>query len=349
MKRNPLGRTGMMVSELCLGTMTFGTQTNEADAHAQIDMALAAGINFLDTAEMYPVNPIRAETIGLTETIIGTWNAATGRRGDYILATKHSGEGLKAARDGARISSKTISKTIEGSLKRLQTDYIDLYQFHWPNRGSYMFRKNWQFAPEKTGMTAETVRAEMEECLETLTREVERGTIRAFGLSNESAWGTSQWLRLAEEGKGPRVASIQNEYSLLCRLYDTDLAELSAYEDVGLLAYSPLASGMLTGKYLNEALPEGSRKSLNKDLGGRVGPRAEAAVAAYVGVAEKHGLDPVHMALAWCAQRPFMASVIFGATSVTQLAHILEGADLQLSAQVLADLDATHRAHPMPY
>ena len=349
MKLNPLGRTGMMVSELCLGTMTFGTQTNETDAHAQIDMALAAGINFLDTAEMYPVNPIRAETIGLTETIIGNWNAATGRRGDYILATKHSGEGMKAARDGARISSKTISETIEGSLKRLKTDYIDLYQFHWPNRGSYMFRKNWAFAPEQSGMTGDAVRAEMEDCLGALAREVERGTIRAFGLSNESAWGTSQWLRLAEAGHGPRVASIQNEYSLMCRLYDTDLAELSAYEDVGLLAFSPLATGLLTGKYLNDALPAGSRKSVNGDLGGRVGPRAEAAVAAYVGVAEKHGLDPVQMALAWCAGRPFMASVIFGASTLAQLAHILEGADLELSAEVLADLDATHRAHPMPY
>lgn len=349
MKTNPLGRTDIMVTEYCLGTMTFGTQTNEADAHAQLDMALEGGINFLDTAEMYPVNPIRAETIGLTETIIGNWNAKSGRRGDYVIATKHSGEGLKVVRDGAPISSKTIAQTVEGSLKRLQTDYIDLYQFHWPNRGSYMFRKNWAFAPWDSGQTGGDVRAEIEDCLGALQREVERGTIRSFGLSNESAWGTAKWLQLAEAGKGPRVASIQNEYSLLCRMYDTDLAELSTYEDVGLLAFSPLATGLLTGKYQGGALPDGSRKTVNSDLGGRMGPRVEAAVAAYVDIAQKHGLDVVHMALAWCAQRPFMASVIFGASTTAQLAHILKGADLTLSPEVLAEIDAAHRAHPMPY
>ena len=235
MKKNPLGRTGMEVSQLCLGTMTFGTQTDEADAHAQIDAALAAGVNFLDTAEMYPVNPISAETVGDSEAIIGNWNARTGRRGDYILATKHSGEGMQAVRDGAPITAETIPATIEGSLRRLKTDYIDLYQFHWPNRGSYMFRKNWQYDPG--GNDRAEVLDNMAGCLESLKAQVDKGNIRAFGLSNESAWGTAQWLRLAEETGGPRVASIQNEYSLLCRLYDTDLAELSVYEDVGLLAF----------------------------------------------------------------------------------------------------------------
>lgn len=347
MKMNPLGCTGMVVSELCLGTMTFGTQTSEADAHAQIDMALAAGVNFVDTAEMYPVNPVSKETVGDSEAIIGNWNAKSGRRGDYILATKHSGEGLAAVRDGEPISSKTIAPTIEGSLRRLKTDYIDLYQFHWPNRGSYMFRKNWTFDP--SGQNREETLANMEDCLEALQAQVEKGNIRAFGLSNESAWGTAQWLRLSE-GKGyPRVASIQNEYSLLCRMYDTDLAELSVNEDVGLMAFSPLGTGLLTGKYQNGAVPEGSRKTLNPELGGRHSPRVYAAVDAYLEIARKHGLDPVHMALAWCRTRPFMASAIFGATTVPQLEHALSSVEVTLTDDVLAEIDAAHRAHPMPY
>ena len=347
MKMNPLGRTGMMVSELCLGTMTFGTQTSEAEAHAQIDMALAAGVNFVDTAEMYPVNPVSKDTVGDSEAIIGNWNAKTGRRGDYILATKHSGEGLAAVRDGEPISSKTIAPTIEGSLKRLKTDYIDLYQFHWPNRGSYMFRKNWTYDP--SGQNREETLANMEDCLEALQAQVGKGNIRAFGLSNESAWGTAQWLRLSEEKGYPRVASIQNEYSLLCRMYDTDLAELSVNEDVGLMAFSPLGTGLLTGKYQNGAVPEGSRKTLNPELGGRHSPRVYAAVDAYLEIARKHGLDPVHMALAWCRTRPFMASAIFGATTVPQLEHALKSVEVTLSEEVLREIDAAHRANPMPY
>lgn len=348
MKMNPLGRTGLTVSELCLGTMTFGTQTPEAEGHAQIDRALAAGINFIDTAEMYPVNPVSKETVGRTEEIIGTWNAAnTARRADYILATKHSGEGMMHARDGAPISAQTIPEAIEGSLRRLQTDYIDLYQFHWPNRGSYMFRRNWRYDP--SGQNREETLANMEHCLDALQKQVEKGNIRHFGLSNESAWGTAQWLRLAEEKGGPRVASIQNEYSLLCRLYDTDLAELSVNEDVGLLAFSPLGAGLLTGKYQAGAVPEGSRMSLVPELGGRKGPRVFAAVDAYLEIARRHGIDPVHMALAWCRTRPFMASAIFGATRMEQLDHALGSVEVTLSGEVLEEIDAAHRAHPMPY
>lgn len=347
MKMNPLGRTGIEVSELCLGTMTFGTQTPEDEAHDQIETALAAGVNFIDTAEMYPVNPIAKETVGRSEEIIGNWNAKSGRRGDYVLATKHSGEGLAVVRDGEAISSRTIATTIEGSLKRLQSDYIDLYQFHWPNRGSYMFRKNWSYDP--SSQNREQTLDNMRDCLEALHKEVQRGTIRAFGLSNESAWGTAQWLRLAEEGTGPRVASIQNEYSLLCRMYDTDLAELSVNEDVGLLAFSPLGTGLLTGKYQGGAVPEGSRKSINPELGGRHSPRVYDAVAAYLEIAARHGLDPVHMALAWCRSRPFMASAIFGATRQEQLDHILKSVDLVLSPEILDEINQIHRAHPMPY
>ncbi|MGR3565321.1 MAG: aldo/keto reductase [Heliomarina sp.] len=347
MKMNPLGRTGLTVSELCLGTMTFGTQTSEAEGHAQIDRALAAGINFIDTAEMYPVNPIRAETIGRTEEIIGNWNAANkGRRDEFVLATKHSGEGSRA-RNGAPISSKTIPETVEGSLKRLQTDVIDLYQFHWPNRGSYMFRQNWTYDP--SGQNKDETIANMEDCLEALQKQVDKGNIRFFGLSNESAWGTAQFLRISEERGWPRVATMQNEYSLLCRLYDTDLAELSVNEDVGLIAFSPLAAGLLTGKYLDGAVPEGSRKSIVSDLGGRMTPRVHGAVAAYVDIAERHGLDPVHMALAWCRTRPFMASAIFGATTMDQLEVALGSVDVVLSEEVMGEIDKAHRAHPMPY
>ena len=347
MRKNPLGRSGVEVSELCLGTMTFGTQTDEATAHAQIEMALAAGIDFIDTAEMYPVNPVSRANIGRTEEIIGNWIAKSGRRGDFVLATKHSGEGLQHVRDGAPISSKTIPEAIEGSLRRLRTDCIDLYQFHWPNRGSYMFRKNWSFDPSSQDRD-ETV-AHMEDALGALQREVERGTIRHFGLSNESAWGCAQWLRIAEETGTPRVVSLQNEYSLMCRMADTDLAELMVNEDVSLLSFSPMAAGLLTGKYLGGKVPEGSRMSINTNLGGRASPRADEAVNAYLSIAREHGLDPVHMALAWAVERPFMGSVIFGATTLDQLEHALGAVDLRLAPEVKEAIDKVHRAHPMPY
>ncbi len=348
MKKNRLGRTGVEVTELCLGTMTFGTQTPEREAHAQMDLALERGINFVDTAEMYPVNPVSRETVGRTEEIIGNWNAANpSRRGDYVLATKHSGEGLKAVRDGAPISAGTIAATIEGSLRRLKTDCIDLYQFHWPNRGSYMFRKNWRYDP--SGQDRAATIAHMEEALEALQQQVRKGNIRHFGLSNESAWGCTMWALVAERTGGPRVASVQNEYSLMCRLFDTDMAEMTANEDVGLLAFSPLAAGLLTGKYQGGAVPEGSRMSLVPELGGRRTARAFEAVGAYLDIAARHGLDPVHMALAWCCARPFMTSVIFGATTLAQLDHALGADGLVLSDEVMQEIDAAHRAHPMPY
>lgn len=348
MKSNPLGRTGLSVSELCLGTMTWGTQTPQRDAHAQMDMALERGIDFVDTAEMYPVNPVSAETIGLTEQIIGNWNAANpGRRDEYLLATKHSGEGMKHARDGAPITSATIPGAIEGSLRRLNTDCIDLYQFHWPNRGSYMFRKNWRYDP--SGQDRANTVAHMEDALECLQMQVDKGNIRHFGLSNETAWGTTMWAATAHARGWPRVASIQNEYSLLCRMFDTDLAEVSINEDVGLLAFSPLASGLLSGKYQDGAVPQGSRITFNETLGGRRTARAFDAVAAYLALARDHGLDPVQMALAWAVGRPFMTSVIFGATTLEQLNHALGAADLELSPEVLEEIDELHRAHPMPY
>jgi aryl-alcohol dehydrogenase-like predicted oxidoreductase len=346
MKMNKLGRTDIEVTDFCLGSMTWGTQNTPAEGHAQIDRALDAGINFIDTAEMYPVNPISAETVGLTEEIIGQWIAKSGRRKDFILASKHSGEGA-AVRDGAGISSKTIRQTVEGSLKRLQTDYIDLYQFHWPNRGSYMFRKNWNF--DASSQNRAEVIAHMDDCMGALQDEVTRGTIRSFGLSNESAWGLTQWAEAATRTGGPRPVSVQNEYSLLCRLADTDLAETCHNEDIGLLSFSPLAAGMLTGKYQNGALPDGSRMSINGDLGGRKTDRVFDATAAYLEIARNHGLDPTHMALAWARQRPFMTSIIFGATSMDQLEVALGAIDLELSEEVMTDIATAHKAHPMPY
>jgi len=209
MKKNPLGRTGLMVTDLCLGTMTFGTQTEPPEAHAQIDLALDRGINFIDTAEMYPVNPVRKETVGRTEEIIGDWIAANpARRGDFILATKHSGEGSHA-RDGAPISAQSIPQAVEGSLRRLKTDCIDLYQFHWPNRGSYMFRKNWHYDPS-TQNRADTI-AHMEDALGALPPQIEKGHIRHLALACERAWRTTMWGRTADRAGGPRPATIQNE------------------------------------------------------------------------------------------------------------------------------------------
>ncbi len=347
MRKNPLGRTGLAISELCLGTMTFGTQTPPPEAFRQIDMSLDYGVNILDTAEMYPTNPLLKKTQGDSERIIGDWVAASGRRDDILIATKVSGEGHMNVRDGAPISGQTIRAALETSLTSLKTDRIDLYQLHWPNRGSYMFRKNWTF--DATGQNRAETLAHMQEVLETLAALVAEGKIRHIGLSNESGWGTAQWLRLAEDHGLPRVAAIQNEYSLLCRLFDTDLAELCHNEDVGLLAFSPLAAGLLSGKYAPDVTPEGSRRSFVGDLGGRITPPVWPAIDGYVAVARKHGLDPVHMALAWCGTRPFMASAIFGATTLAQLEHALKAADLTLTPEVQDDILAVYRDHAMPF
>lgn len=347
MKMKPLGRTGIQVSELCLGTLTFGTMTSEPDSHVQIDYALDNGINFVDTAEMYP-GPIQKETIGKTEEIIGNWNAMHPERRDrYILATKHTGEGMPHVRDGAPISAKTIPTVIEDSLRRLKTDYIDLYQFHWPNRGLYMFRKNWDYIPSLNDKNE--IISDMEECLQVIQQQVDKGNIRYFGMSNESAWGASQWIRLSEEQNLPRITTIQNEYSLLCRLYDTDLAELGMIEDVGLLAFSPIATGLLTGKYQKDFTPSNSRRELGGELGGRITDRVWPAITAYTGIAAKYGIDPIHMALAWCQTRPFLCSSIIGARTQEQLAHIIKAVDVELSSACLQDIAAAHKSHPMPF
>lgn len=346
MRMNKLAGGTLEVSELCLGSMTWGTQNTEAEGHAQIDMALDHGINFIDTAEMYPTNPLATERVGNTERIIGTWLAKTKRRDETVIATKVTGPSKIVRREG--YDGDIIRQTIENSLERLQTDYVDIYQLHWPQRGSYHFRQNWKFKPWQQ----DPVETEdhMRDVLEAMTELVDAGKVRHFGLSNDTAWGTAKWLQLAREMGAPEVVSIQNEYSLLCRHYDTDLAELSAHEDVKLLTYSPLAAGLLTGKYHGgDVIPEGSRLSINGDLGGRVNPRVWPAVQAYLDIAKKHGLDPVHMALAFCYSRPFMGSVIFGATSLAQLETALGAQDVTLAQEVLADIDAAHKAHAMPF
>ncbi len=347
MKMNRLGRTDVMVSELCLGSMTWGVQNTESEGHAQIDRALDRGVNFIDTAEMYPTQPISAETVGDTEKIIGSWFHTSGRRSDVVLATKVSGPNGGFVREGRGYDGAVVRETVDQSLARLQTDYIDLYQLHWPVRGSYHFRQNWGYDP--SGQDRTQTEDHMLDVLETMEDMVQAGKVRHFGLSNETAWGVMMWLRLSEEHGLPRVQSIQNEYSLLTRLYDTDLAEVSANEDVGLLAFSPLAAGLLTGKYDPGTTPEGSRRERTPDLGGRITARVWPAVDAYLEVAKKHGLDPSQMALAFTLSRPFMTSSILGATTMEQLETALGAADLTLDEDVLSDLNEVHKAHPMPY
>ena len=346
MKHLSLGPNGPRVSQLCLGTMTWGSQNTEAEAHDQMDMALERGVNFWDAAEMYPVNPVKAATVGRTEEIIGTW-FAKGGRDRVVLATKVTGGGHPEVRGGEALSPAVMRAACERSLKRLQTDYIDVYQLHWPNRTAYHFRDIWSFDP--SGQNRTEIEAHMVGMLEEAARLIAEGKIRHFALSNDSVWGTAKWLHLADKHGLPRVVSVQNEYSLLCRQFDSDWAELSALEDLPLLAFSPLATGLLTGKYSGDVTPTGSRRSLNPTLGGRITPQVFPAVAAYLGIANRHGLNPVQMALAFCLQRPFPCIPIFGATTLAQLETALDSADLTLSPEVLAEIDAAHRAHPMPY
>jgi aryl-alcohol dehydrogenase-like predicted oxidoreductase len=346
MKFNKLGRTDISVSEICLGTMTWGSQNSESEAHAQMDYAVTQGVNFIDTAELYPTTPVSAETYGLTETYIGAWLKKRAKRDDVVLASKIAGAGRPHIRDGRPITAATIREAVDASLKRLQTDYIDLYQIHWPNRGHYHFRNSWTF--DATTQDCSAALQSVTEKLETLGELVKAGKIRAIGLSNETAWGTMQYAKIAEERGLPRVASIQNEYNLLYRTFDLDLAEVAHHEQVGLLAYSPLAAGLLSGKYIDGARPEGSRATANKDLGGRMQQHQEPAVKAYVDVAKKYGLDPSQMALAFCLTRPFMTSVIIGATTMEQLKADIGAADVTLPDAAIKDIGQVYRRYPMP-
>lgn len=344
MKTKPLGRTDLRVTELCLGTMTWGSQNTEAEGHAQIDLALEAGLNFIDTAELYAV-PRSPETSGRTEEIIGSWFAKTGKRDQWILASKIAGGGVDFLRNNSRASGQTIREAVDASLKRLRTDYIDLYQIHWASRGSYNFDGSWTYAPQ-TQDTADVL-ANIEDMLEGLDALVKAGKIRHVGVSNETTWGIAQWLRIAEAKGLPRLVSVQNEYNLTRRQFDLDMAELSHHEQVGLLAYSPLAGGMLTGKYQNGAVPKGSRSDYQKGFW-RYNEYSDVAIAAYLDLARQHGLDPAQLAIAFTLTRPFLTSSIIGATSIEQLKTAIGAADVTLSADVLAGIEAIHRRYPRP-
>lgn len=346
MKTRKLGRSGLNVPEICLGTMTWGSQNSEAEGHAQMDYAVDAGVNFFDTAELYPTTPLLRETTGRTEEIIGTWLANRGKRDDIVVATKVAGPGGHGIDDGRPIDPDKIRVACDRSLKRLQTDYIDLYQIHWPNRGSYHFRQAWGYEPAE--QDTQKALTDLEETLATLDELVKAGKIRHVGLSNETAWGTMEYLRIANEKGYPRVQSIQNEYSLLHRIYDLDLAELTHHEDVGLLTYSSLAGGLLTGKYADGAIPPGSRRTINESIGGRVTEYLEPALTHYLDLAKKHGVDPTQMSLAWCLTKPFITSIIIGATSLDQLKTCIDAATVTLSDELMADIEAVHRRYPRP-
>lgn len=347
MERKQLGRTGMTVSALCLGTMTWGSQNTEVEGHEQADLALDHGVTFWDTAEMYPTNPVKAETIGNTERIIGTWLASRGGRDRLEIATKITGSGQMAVREGAPITGASLRQAVEGSLRRLQTDYIDLYQLHWPNRGSYHFRQAWRFQPKVRDRAS--VEADMIDVLRAAQDLIAEGKIRSVGLSNESVWGASLWHQLAERHGLPRMASVQNEYSLLCRQFDTDWCEYSMIEDMPLLAFSPLAAGLLSGKYAGNVIPDRSRRSFTPDLGGRVTEQVFPAIDAYQAIAARHGLDPCQMAIAFCLSRPFSCFPIIGATTMAQLKVNLAAAEVRLSDEAKEDIAKAHRQFPMPY
>lgn len=344
MKMKKLGRTDVMVSEICLGTMTWGLQNTEAEGHAQMDYALEQGVNFFDTAEMYAV-PAAADTYGKTEEIIGTWFKKTGNRDKIVLASKVAGPGRPWVRDGRGIDAAGVREAVENSLRRLQTDVIDLYQIHWPNRGHYHWEGSWDYDPYR--QNRDEVLPNMLEVLAEMGKLVREGKIRHFGLSNETAWGTMQYLRLSTELGLPRVQTIQNEYNLLRRYYDLDLAELAHHEDVGLLAYSPLAAGALSGKYLGGIIPPGSRGAFSSPPGSyRNNEYTEPAIRAYIALAERHGLDVNQMAIAFCLTKPFMTSVIVGATTMDQLKTDIGAADLTLSQDVLDGIQQIFVRYP---
>ncbi|WP_434054842.1 MAG: aldo/keto reductase [Roseibium sp.] len=343
MEKRRLGRTDMHVSALCLGTMTFGEQNTEAEGHAQMDYAVDHGINFFDAAELYPI-PANRETQGRTERIIGTWFERTGRRDKVIMATKVVGrtvmDWFRENGQTGELSRKQIEFAVDRSLNNLKTDYIDLYQIHWPDRNVSGFGSNparWK--------DAEPVENEnsIQSTLEIMGDLVKAGKIRAVGVSNESSWGTMRYLAASELYDVPRIASIQNAYSMVNRTFETGLAEIARREDVGLLAYSSLAQGYLTGKYRNGALPGGARKTLFNKMQRYEHPRTFEAVDAYFNLAQAAGLDPAQMALAFAKSRSFMTSVIIGATRMDQLETDIAAADLVLSDDVLSKIDTIHQ------
>lgn len=346
MKYRKLGRTGLDVSLICLGTMTWGQQNTEAEGHQQMDYALDRGINFWDTAEMYSIPPNR-DTQGSTERIIGTWFQSRGKRDKVILASKAVGRSdfdwLREGGAKPRLTKAQINYAVDQSLKRLQTDYIDLYQLHFPDRPI-----PWGSNPTVFEyMTAED-ETPIHETLAALGDLVKAGKIRHIGLSNESAWGTMTFLKESEMRGLPRVASVQNAYSLINRTNETALAEVFMREEVGLLAYSPLAQGFLTGKYLDGARPAGARETLFSRGQRYQKPGAETAIRAYVALAREFGLDPAQMALAFVNSRAFLGANIIGATSMAQLRTNIDSIDVTITPELEKRINAIHQVHMNP-
>lgn len=344
MKVRKLGESELEVSEICLGTMTWGEQNSEAQAHQQLDYALSRGINFVDVAEMYPVPP-RAQTQGRTESMLGTW---LGRhsRDKVIVATKITapGRGFNWVRGGPQAVDKaSIQAALDGSLKRLQTDYVDLYQIHWPDRYLPLFGNQF-YDPQ-----LERPSVPIEEQLEAFAGFIKAGKIRCLGLSNESPWGVMEFVRLARQKGLPMVASIQNAYNLLNRSFEPGLSEITRREGVPLLAYSPLAFGHLSGKYLNGARPEGARLTLFPPFGQRYDkPNVGPASSAYAELASKAGMSAATLAIAFCRSRWFCASTIVGATTIAQLKENIDTEKVELSPEILSQIDAIHLRYPNP-
>ena len=341
MEFRQLGKTNLKVSLLCLGTMSFGEQNTEKEAHEQLDYAIDAGINFIDTAEMYAIPP-KEETCGLTEKYIGTWIKKYQQRDKYLIATKVAGPGMDYVRGGSRLSRKHVKEAIDHSLKKLQTDYIDLYQVHWPERKSnYFGRLGYAYSDEDDGIS-------IGETMDALSDAVKAGKIRYIGVSNETPWGVMKYLKLASEKNQPRIVSVQNPYSLLNRIYEVGLAEMSHRENVGLLAYSPLGFGMLTGKYEKSAPPD-SRLGLYGDWFTRYSnDMCKKATSEYIQIAKKFNISPTHLALAFVNTRPFLTSNIIGATTLKQLRENIESINIKLTDEMMEEVEKIHELIPNP-
>lgn len=340
----PLGQTDLKTSLICLGTMTFGEQNTETEGHTQMDMALDYGVNFFDTAELYAIPP-KSETYGATERIIGNWFKQRANRDKVILASKVAGPGagwVDHIRGGPRLNREHMTKALEDSLKRLQTDYIDLYQVHWPERTTNFFGKlGYQHnADEQVIAISET--------LEVLNDFVSAGKIRQIGISNETPWGVMQYLMLAEKNNWPRIVSIQNPYNLLNRSFEVGLSEMAIREKVGLLAYSPLGFGVLSGKYLNNQKPDGARLSLFPDYTRYSNENGIAATQAYAELAQANNLTPTQLALAFINQQDFTTANIIGATTLEQLKENIESVDLQLNENIIDAINEIHQRYTIP-
>lgn len=347
MEYRKLGDSDLSVSALCLGSMTWGQQNSEAEGHAQLDYAFDCGLNFIDTAEIYPIPPTR-ETQGETERILGSWLAARKNRDKTVIATKVAGRGdadwLRPGGAGTVLNAKNIDYAVEGSLKRLQTDYIDLYQLHWPDRSLPLWGSG------GTVYRSPTKRDEIpiEETLEALGRLVKAGKIRHVGLSNETPWGVARFLHNAELGRGPRIVSIQNAYNLVNRTFEIGLAEFAERDRVGLLAYSPLAQGYLTGKYQGGARPPGARTTLFERAQRYEKPEVEQAIAAYLALARDISADPAQLAIAFVTSRPFVTSNIIGATTMAQLKTDIASMEFKITPEIERRIDAIHHLHSNP-